>query len=58
MSPRTGRPTDNPRKGKVELRLSEKEEQILKVCCEKTKLSKSDVLRMGLEKVYNEVRNK
>ncbi len=58
MSPRTGRPTDNPRKSKVELRLSEDEANKLNVCVEKTKLSKSDVLRMGLDKVYNEVKDK
>lgn len=56
MSPKTGRPTNNPKISKVELRLSEKEKEMLNVCCEKTKLSKSDVLRKGIEKVYEELK--
>lgn len=55
MSPRTGRPTDDPKKSKVELRLSQREREMLLICCEKTGLSKSDVIRQGIELIYKKV---
>ena len=53
-----GRPTENPRTNRIELRMSDEDVQRLDFCSQKTKLSKSDVIRMGIEKVYNEIKNK
>ena len=52
MSPRTGRPTDNPKKQYTSLRLSEDDNKMLSECCEKLGKSKSEVVRMGIEAVY------
>ena len=49
-----GRPTDNPRINGYRLRMTDKELEKLEYCCKKTKLSKADILRLGLEKVYQE----
>ena len=56
MSPRTGRPTDNPRKIRLEIRLNEDENQLLKECTEKLNLTKTDVLMRGLEEVYKKIK--
>lgn len=52
MSPRTGRPTDNPKNTRLELRLSNDDATKLEYCCQKTGLSKAEILRKGLESVY------
>jgi len=55
VSPRTGRPTNDPKNNQYRIRLSDKEVEMLEFCCEKTGLSKSDIVRRGIEKVYKEV---
>lgn len=55
MSPRTGRPTNDPKNNQYRIRLSDKEVEMLELCCEKMGLSKSDIVRRGIEKVYKEV---
>ncbi len=55
MSPRTGRPTNDPKNNQYRIRLSDREVEMLEFCCEKTGLSKSDIVRRGIEKVYKEV---
>lgn len=52
MSPRTGRPTEDPKKLRLELRLSEKDEEKLDFCCSILHLSKAEVIRMGIDEVY------
>lgn len=52
MSPRTGRPTDNPKMKRLEIRMSDDEYRILDYCCRILGWTKSDVLREGLRKVY------
>lgn len=56
MSPRTGRPTSNPRKIRLEIRLNEDENQLLKECTEKLNLTKTDILVMGLKEVYKQIK--
>lgn len=56
MSPRTGRPTEDPKKSRLELRLSDRDTEKLEFCCESLKLSKSEVLRRGLDRVYEEAK--
>lgn len=58
MSPRTGRPTNDPKNGRVEIRISERENTMLEYCMKKTGMSKADILRKGIEIVYNKVTEK
>lgn len=58
MSPRTGRPTNDPKNNQYRIRLSDREVEMLEVCCRKTGLSKSDIVRKGIEKIYKEVTKK
>lgn len=51
-----GRPTDNPKKGRFEIRTSEEEEQMLSFCCEKTGKKRADIVRMGIKKIYEELK--
>lgn len=55
MSPRTGRPTDDPKKKRKGFRLSDGDIEKLKVCVEKTGMSETDVIRKGIDLVYQEV---
>lgn len=55
MSPRTGRPTTDPKRNETRIRLSDEELRKLNVCCEKTGLTKADVIRRGIDMVYEEV---
>lgn len=57
MSPRTGRPTDNPKQSTIKFRLSDEDVKRLEYCVEKTGLSKSEVLRQGIKEVYNKLEN-
>lgn len=56
MSPRTGRPTDDPKKLSTRIRLSEEDVRILDYCCEKTGKTKSEIIRMGIRTVYEEIK--
>lgn len=55
MSPK-GRPTDNPKTGRFEIRTSQEEEKMLEFCCEITGKSRTDIVRMGIRKVYEELK--
>jgi len=52
MSPRTGRPTDDPKNTKVTIRMSDDDVEKLEYCSKVAGLSKTDVLRKGLDEVY------
>ena len=55
-SPRAGRPpSDNPKNNQHRIRLTDKEVKMLEFCCNETGLSKSDVVRRGIEIVHNEL---
>lgn len=56
MSPKTGRPTDNPKNIRIEIRLNEEQNNILKECCDKLSMTKTDVLIKGLEEVYKNIK--
>lgn len=56
MSPRMGRPPSNdPKSHETRIRMSDREVEMLKTCCEKTGMTKADVIRKGIEMVYKEV---
>ncbi len=56
MSPRTGRPTDSPKKYDTRIRMSDEDVKILEYCCKATGKSKADVIREGIRKVYAEIK--
>ena len=49
-----GRPTEAPKTHVARLRLSDKEKELLDECCRLTGKSITEVLKMGIEKVYQE----
>ncbi len=55
MSPRKGRPTDDPKILNTRVRLSEDDIAMLEYCCEKTGKKKSEIIREGIRKVYEEL---
>jgi len=52
MSPRTGRPTDDPKKLNTRIRLSESDIEMLNYCCEVYGLTKAEVIRQGIKQLY------
>ncbi len=55
MSPRTGRPTDDPKQSTIKFRISDEDMKKLEYCVEKTGLSKSEILRQGIKEVYEKL---
>ena len=53
-----GRPTESPRINQYRIRLTNEENEKLNYCSEETGKTKAEVLRMGLEKVYSEIKSK
>lgn len=51
-----GRPTDNPKTVVKRARMSEEDIEKLKYCCKILLLSESDVLRMGIDEVYQKIK--
>lgn len=58
MSPRTGRPTNDPKKERVGFRLSDEESKMLDYCCKVFGLSKTEVIRRGIKEMYQEALKK
>ena len=55
MSPRTGRPTDAPKKNETRIRMSDEDVRILEECCKITGMTKADVIRQGIREVYEKI---
>lgn len=53
-----GRPTTDPKTSVARLRLSDNERKKLDECCRLTGLSITDVLKLGIDKVYYELTEK
>lgn len=53
-----GRPTDNPKQLSTRIRLSDTDVQRLEFCSQKTGKTKSEIIRMGIEKVYEDMNRK
>lgn len=56
MSPRTGRPTDNPKQLSTRVRLSQEDVDRLEYCADKTGQSKADIIRQGIKSVYDRLK--
>lgn len=56
MSPRTGRPhAENPKNIQVKILADKQTVEDLEYCCERLGKTKSDVIRLGIQKVKAEV---
>ena len=53
-----GRPTNEPKSYRESFRLSESDMEKIKFCMDKTGMSKTNVIRMGINKVYEEFEKK
>ena len=49
-----GRPTNNPKANRESFRLSDDDMEKLNFCIEKTNMSKTDIVRKGIDLVYQE----
>ena len=49
MSPRTGRPTNNPRPNKISIRISDCDKKILEEYCEKEHVNKTEAISRGIK---------
>lgn len=56
MVAKMGRPTDNPKTNQMRIRMSDEDVRMLEYCCEITNMSKADVIRMGISKVYQDIK--
>lgn len=56
MSPRTGRPTEEPKNIRVGVRLTEKEKKMLDECEKKLNLTKTEIISLGIQKVYESIK--
>lgn len=59
MSPRNGRPpSNNPKGHRKSYRLSDEDMRKLKYCTEKTGMTETDIIRTGIDWVYQETLKK
>lgn len=53
-----GKRTDDPKIFQTKIRMSEEDVLILNYCAEKTGMTKADIVRDGIRKVYHELKGK
>nr|DAU46329.1 MAG TPA: hypothetical protein [Bacteriophage sp.] len=51
VSPRTGRPTENPRPNKLSIRISNEDKQILEDYCERENVNRTEAISRGIKKL-------
>lgn len=56
MSPRTGRPTNNPKTYKVTVRLDTEAAQTLEAYCKQEKIEKGEAVRRGIKKLRSDIK--
>ena len=57
MSPRTGRPTDNPKDTeRLTVRLDKESSEILAKYCEQEHINKGQAIRQGIKKLESELK--
>ena len=56
MSPKIGRPTDNPKGKPIHIRLDDDCNEILEKYCEQNKLSKAGAIRIGIKKLEKDIK--
>lgn len=58
MTPRTGRPTQERKGHRESFRLSDNDMEKIQYCMDATGMSKTDIIRKGVDLVYKEITNK
>lgn len=58
MSPRTGRPTDNPKPYKITTRIDEESKKILDRYCQKENVPQMEAVRRGIKKLEQDLNEK
>lgn len=58
MSPRTGRPTDNPKPYKITTRIDEESKVILDKYCQQESISQMEAVRRGIKKLEQDLKKK
>lgn len=56
MSPRTGRPTDNPRPNKISIRISDEDKETLENYCDKKSVNKTEAISRGIKKLGEDIK--
>lgn len=56
MSPRTGRPTDNPKSNSIHIRLDSDSKKILDAYCEQEKITRAEGTRQGIKMLESKLR--
>lgn len=56
MSPRTGRPTNNPKDEIIKIRATKKDREKLLLCCSITGKTQYEVVMEGIEEVYQKLK--
>lgn len=55
MSPRTGRPTNNPKDEIIKIRATKEDREKLLFCCNQTGKTQYEIVMTGIDKVYAEI---
>lgn len=56
MSPRTGRPTNNPKVTEIKVRATKDDKEKLLYCCSVTGKTQYEIVMEGIDKVYKELK--
>lgn len=56
MSPRTGRPTNDPKRERITVRLDSESSKILKEYCEDKNVEKAEAIRRGVKKLEDDIK--
>ena len=56
VSPRTGRPTNNPKKERITVRLDNESSEILDVYCEQNTVERAEDIRTGIKKLKDDIK--
>lgn len=57
MSPKTGRPTNNPKNNKITVRLDAESTRIMQEYCEQENVERAEAVRRGLKKWEKDIKN-
>ncbi len=58
VSPRTGRPTNNPKGKPLTVRLDNEAQQVLDAYCKQENIEKGEAVRRGVKKLKSELKEK
>lgn len=52
---RTGRPTEEPKRYRLEIRLTERQKEEIEYCCKKLQMNRTELIMLGLQKIRGEI---